>query len=66
MFGIGTQELIIILVIAFLVFGAKSLPDLGKGLGQAIHSFKRALEAPPSEELKDSEESKDKAQQNRN
>jgi sec-independent protein translocase protein TatA len=53
MFGIGTQELIIILVIAFVVFGAKSLPDLGKSLGQSIHSFKKALEEPSKEEPQD-------------
>ena len=50
MFGIGTQELIIILVIAFLVFGAKALPDLGKSLGQSIHSFKKAMEEKPDGE----------------
>jgi sec-independent protein translocase protein TatA len=50
MFGIGTQELIIILVIAFLVFGAKALPDLGKSLGQSINSFKKAIEGKAGEE----------------
>ena len=50
MFGIGTQELIIILAIAFLVFGAKALPDLGKSLGQSIHSFKKAMEEKPGGE----------------
>ncbi len=58
MFGIGTQELIIILVIAFVIFGAKALPDLGKSLGQSIHSFKKALEEPPKEEPKDKGEQK--------
>jgi sec-independent protein translocase protein TatA len=58
MFGIGTQELIIILIIAFIIFGAKALPDLGKGLGQAIHSFKKALEEPPKEDPKEKVEDK--------
>jgi len=44
MFGIGSQELIIILVIAFFIFGAKRLPDLGKSLGQSIRGFKDAME----------------------
>ena len=46
MFGMGTQELIIVLVIAFFVFGAKNLPGLGKSLGQAITGFKKGLEEP--------------------
>ena len=58
MFGIGTQELIIILIIAFVVFGAKALPDLGKSLGQSIHSFKKALVEPSKDEPKDKVEPK--------
>ena len=49
MFGLGSQELIIILVIAFFIFGAKRLPELGKGLGQSIRGFKKAMEERPEE-----------------
>ena len=43
MFGIGTQELMIIFLIAFLIFGAKRLPDLGSILGRAIRGFKNGM-----------------------
>ncbi len=44
MFGIGSQELIIIFAIVFLIFGAKRLPEMGKGIGQAIRGFKKSME----------------------
>ncbi len=47
MFGIGSQELIIIFVIVFFLFGAKRLPEMGKGLGQAIRGFKKGMEEKP-------------------
>jgi sec-independent protein translocase protein TatA len=38
--NLGTSELIIILVIVFIIFGAKRIPEIGKGLGGAIREFK--------------------------
>jgi len=43
MFGLGTPELIVILGIAFLIFGGKKLPENGSGLGKAITSFKKGI-----------------------
>ena len=43
MFGLGIQELLIILIIVMLIFGASRLPELGSGLGKAIRGFKEAL-----------------------
>jgi sec-independent protein translocase protein TatA len=41
MFGLSFQELIVIFLIVFLLFGAKALPEIARGLGQAIRIFKR-------------------------
>jgi sec-independent protein translocase protein TatA len=42
MFGIGMPELIIILIIILVIFGAGKLPQIGAGLGQGIMDFKKA------------------------
>ena len=44
-FGMGFGELVLILVIVVVVFGATKLPQLGDGLGKAIKNFKRAVNA---------------------
>lgn len=46
MFGLGMQELIIILIIVLVLFGATRLPEIGKGIGQAIRNFKKATSEP--------------------
>lgn len=43
MFGIGTTELIIVLAIVVVLFGARRLPELGSGVGKAIKNFKSGL-----------------------
>lgn len=46
MFGLGIGELLVILVIVMIIFGAGKLPQLGEGLGRGIRSFKREVSRP--------------------
>ena len=46
MFGLGMQELVIILIIILVLFGAKRLPELASGMGKAIKNFKKASNEP--------------------
>ena len=43
MFGIGITELLVILGIVLVVFGANKLPEIGAGLGKGIRNFKKAV-----------------------
>ncbi|MGD8366284.1 MAG: twin-arginine translocase TatA/TatE family subunit [Desulfobacterales bacterium] len=56
MFGIGMPELIIILVIILIIFGAGKLPDIGAGIGKGIKNFKKATSEVEKEETKKIEE----------
>jgi len=52
MFGIGMPELIIILIIILIIFGAGKLPEIGSGIGKGIRNFKKATtQEPPPEEI---------------
>lgn len=46
MFGFGMGELLVILVIVLVIFGAGKLPELGEGLGRGIRNFRKQLRAP--------------------
>ncbi len=56
LFGpIGPTELILILLIVIIIFGARRLPELGKGIGEGIRNFKKSMsgkEKQPEEEKK--------------
>ena len=67
MFGLGPAELIIIAIIVILIFGAKRIPDIGKGLGGAIREFKnvkkelrpeKTPDSPPANEIETPESEK--------
>ena len=59
MFGIGTQELLLILLVVLLLFGGKKIPELMKGLGKGVKSFRdgmNGVESPkdkPKEAVKE-------------
>ena len=59
MFGLGPTELIIIAIIVLLIFGAKRLPDIGKGLGGAIKEFKNVKKELSSDKTNDNSDNKD-------
>ncbi|MBW2614804.1 MAG: twin-arginine translocase TatA/TatE family subunit [Deltaproteobacteria bacterium] len=59
MFGLGPTELIIIAVIVLLIFGAKRLPEIGKGLGGAIREFKNVKEELSTKKTADEEQDPD-------
>ena len=56
MFGLGGQEIILILVVILLLFGAKKIPELARGLGTGIKEFKKATETVNDEIQKAIEE----------
>jgi sec-independent protein translocase protein TatA len=48
MFGIGTIELLIIVIIAFFIFGGRKIPEISRGFGLAFRNFKKGLHEPDS------------------
>ena len=60
MFGLGMPELIVILIIVLVIFGANRLPQLGEGLGKAIKGFKKGI-SDSSEGAKDSDKKEGKS-----
>ncbi len=59
MFGLGPTELIIIAIIVLLIFGAKRLPDIGKGLGGALKEFKNVKKELSSDNTADNKDEKE-------
>lgn len=61
MYGIGMQELLVILVIVVIIFGAKKLPEIGGGLGKAIRNFKRSSSEPDEIDITPTNKKNDKS-----
>ena len=61
MFGLGTQEILIIALIVLLLFGGKKIPELMKGLGKGVKSFKEGMNSLEDDDLdkKDDDKSKE-------
>lgn len=61
MFGLGIQEILVIALIILLLFGGKKIPELMKGLGKGVKSFKEGMNEVTDlkEEIKKEEEKKD-------
>ena len=61
MFGLGMQEIIVIALIVLLLFGGKKIPELMKGLGKGVKSFKDGMNEVTNleEEKKETPEKKD-------
>lgn len=57
--GIGAQELLLILLVVLLLFGAKRIPEFAQGLGKGIREFKKAMRET-KEEIEKNEENKSK------
>lgn len=75
MFGLGTQELLIILVLVMIIFGAGKLPQVGSALGKGLRNFKKGVndgeeeieegeieevDAQKKKEIKEEKEQRDK------
>ncbi|OPY71870.1 MAG: Sec-independent protein translocase protein TatA [Syntrophorhabdus sp. PtaU1.Bin058] len=60
MFGLGFPELIVILIIVIMIFGAGKLPEIGGAIGKGIRSFKKASQEPEEKKNPPPKENSDK------
>ncbi|MFP4194551.1 MAG: twin-arginine translocase TatA/TatE family subunit [Desulfobacterales bacterium] len=62
MFGLGMPELIVVLVIILIIFGAGKMPEIGSGIGKGIRNFKKAISSDDttSDQVETPEKEKEK------
>ena len=65
MFGIGIPELLIILAIILVIFGANKLPEIGSGMGKAIRNFKKASDEPDEIDISSSQSKSSSSQEDK-
>ena len=58
MFNLGVPELLIIFVIVLFLFGARRLPEMGKGIGEGIKNFKKSIKGEDSKDKEDKDDKK--------
>lgn len=63
MFGLGTQEIILILLVVLVVFGAGKLPQIGESMGKAIRNFKSAAKDEDAIDITPKKDGENKDQQ---
>ncbi|MCX8084321.1 MAG: twin-arginine translocase TatA/TatE family subunit [Calditerrivibrio sp.] len=66
MFGLGTQEIILILLVVLVVFGAGKLPQIGESMGKAIRNFKSAAKEDDTIDITPKKNGEQKDTQTRN
>ena len=62
MFGMGFGELLVILVIVLIIFGAGKLPEIGEGLGRGVRNFRKAVKAPDEIDITPAKDEEKKTQ----
>lgn len=60
--SLGWPEILVIILLVVLLFGARKIPDIGKGIGEGIRNFKKAFRADSEEEKKSQKPDKEQEQ----